>query len=89
MLIPRPVQIFNLGAIHFPKLNLCIMNSRHDAHAFGFGFESWMPQEAPDEPGGIIRPHIERNQTIGRMDKTSFEEVPILCEKRNSPMPMH
>jgi len=65
------------------------MNANHVSHAFGLGFEVWMPQKTPNEPRRIVSSHVQQNQAIGRMYKISFEEVSILRKESNPPVLMH
>jgi hypothetical protein len=50
-------------------------------HALPACAESWMPQKAPDEQGGVIGAHIQPGQTVVRMTGLRFEKIEIAREE--------
>ena len=84
----NPAQVLECGAIFPPEINAIVMHASHDTHAFGGAVETRMFKKVPREIGGVIRPHVQPDQTVGRMTQCGVEEITVQSKERHTAMPV-
>ena len=87
----RPAHSLARGALSLPEVDAVVMHPRDESYSFGVRVESRVSKKAPYTPykmGGIVRSHIQKNQTVGRMTGRGVEEILVLREKSHPALPL-
>lgn len=84
----RPRDALKRRPIPLPKVNTVVMNPGDNTQALRLGSEAWVAQETADEMRGVIRPHIQEDQTKIGVNKRSLKEILIQREESDTTLPV-
>ena len=74
----RPAHPLDRGALSLPEVDAVVMHPHDESRSFGVRVESRVSKKAPHKIGGIVRSHVQKNQTVIRMTERGVEEILVL-----------
>ncbi len=83
-----PADILERRPIPLPKMDAVMVRTSYDAQAVGRSVETRMSQETASVLRQVVSPHVQPNQAVAGVAQPAEEEILVLSEEREVPLPV-